>query len=67
MKKEEIDKKRLMIKSFAIQFNLSKMKSRNRISNNLIEKFKDTNFYKYAENIKENFLPKKGRIIKLLL
>ena len=59
MKKEEIDKKRLMIKSFAIQFYLSKMKNRNRISNNLIEKFKDTNFYKYAENIKENFFQKK--------
>ena len=53
LKKEEINKTRLMIKIFAYKFDLSNMKNRNRISDNLIKKLEDTNLYLFAKNIKQ--------------
>ena len=52
-KKKKINKTRLMIKIFAYKFDLSNMKNRNRISDNLIKKLEDTNLYLFAKNIKQ--------------
>lgn len=61
LEKEEINKTRLMIKIFAYKFDLSNMKNRNRISDNLIKKLEDTNLYLFANNIKQQFLAKKRK------
>lgn len=61
LEKEEINKTRLMIKIFAYKFDLSNMKNRNRISDNLIKKLEDTNLYLFAKNIKQQFLAKKRK------
>ena len=53
--------KRLMIKIFAYKFNLSNMKSRNRISDNLIEKLKHTSLHKIAKKEKKNLGKKRKR------
>ena len=50
-----------MIKIFAYKFDLSNMKNRNRISDNLIKKLEDTNLYLFAKNIKQQFLAKKRK------
>ena len=55
------NKTRLMIKIFAYKFDLSNMKNRNRISDNLIKKLEDTNLYLFAKNIKQQFLAKKRK------
>lgn len=61
LEKEEINKTRLMIKIFAYKFDLSNMKNRNRISDNLIKKLEDTNLYLFAKNIKQQCLAKKRK------
>ena len=63
LEKEEINKKRLMIKIFAYKFDLPQMimKSRNRISDNLIQNLEHTNFHQFAVNIKQQFLAKKKK------
>ena len=55
------NKTRLMIKIFAYKFDLSNMKNRNRISDNLIKKLEDTNLYLFAKNIKQQCLGKKRK------
>ena len=61
LEKEEINKTRLMIKIFAYKIDLSNMKNRNRISDNLIKKLEDTNLYLFAKNIKQQCLAKKRK------
>ena len=63
LEKEEVNKKRLMIKIFAYKFDLPQMmmKSRNRISDNLIQNLQHTNFHQFAVNIKQQFLAKKKK------